>query len=284
MKIGELFKLIRLEKSLTQKLFYVNFCSRKEISRIENGKTTPSLLTFIHICDVLDISYTNIIEIWENSYGTYQQFNKVKSDILICDFSSFYMDFNILQSIKISAFSNRFYIEYNLFCILFELEKNNFTSAIDLLEFTISEINDIHVYSNILDILEIILKYLKIAYNKSEFDFIKLLKVRNSNSKYYIISEILIMLMNIGSSNFKMQDSNLISIMKRNTYINNIFIQITLTFFKQFSESNEIINYYDFKNLYLSKFVILLNDSIQASSLHKSIYLYKISLVLFFSI
>lgn len=283
MEIGELFKIIRLKKELTQKVLYENFCSRKEISRIENGKINPSIYTFIHICDVLDISYSTIIDIWQNSFEVVQLFNKIRVDITKCDFNLFCIDFLSLKSIKINSFNNHFYIEYNLFCILYEFEKNNYHSAIDLLEFTISEINETKSYSEITEILIVIQNLSYLSDEKKEFDFFYCDRKKDYSNNCFIIIQVIMLLINT-ITNKSAKEEIVSNIQKKITESRNVFLEIVLTSVKLFLNQSTITNYYDFKNLYLKNYVILLNNFFLMPNRIKVICLYKIFLVLFYNL
>lgn len=63
MDIGLAIKIIRKKRGISQEKLYENFCSRKQISRIENNKSLPSLEMILHICEVLNISLDEIIEL-----------------------------------------------------------------------------------------------------------------------------------------------------------------------------------------------------------------------------
>ncbi|MGM0209191.1 hypothetical protein IGI96_003715 [Enterococcus sp. DIV0421] len=63
MEIGTAIKLLRKTNNIPQRNLYHNFCSRKQISRIENNKSTPSLEMLIHICCVLNTSVDSIIDL-----------------------------------------------------------------------------------------------------------------------------------------------------------------------------------------------------------------------------
>lgn len=62
MNFGDAIKAIRKQKNLTQEDLYRGFCSRKQISRIENNKSNPSIEMIIHITNVLQISLDELIE------------------------------------------------------------------------------------------------------------------------------------------------------------------------------------------------------------------------------
>ncbi|OOG26504.1 hypothetical protein BZK37_06735 [Enterococcus casseliflavus] len=63
MDIGTAIKFLRETNNIPQQNLYHNFCSRKQISRIENNKSMPSLEMLIHICDVLNTSLDGLIDL-----------------------------------------------------------------------------------------------------------------------------------------------------------------------------------------------------------------------------
>lgn len=45
--IGYILRRLRKEKGITQRVIYTNLCSRKQLSRIENNTSFPSVISFI---------------------------------------------------------------------------------------------------------------------------------------------------------------------------------------------------------------------------------------------
>ena len=52
--IGYVLRNLRLNKGLTQKYIYKNLCSRKQLSRIENNTSYPSVYLLYYICQRLE--------------------------------------------------------------------------------------------------------------------------------------------------------------------------------------------------------------------------------------
>lgn len=63
MDIGKAIQIIRKEKQISQKILYQNFCSRRQISRIENNQCMPSLEMTIHICKKLNVSIDYLVNL-----------------------------------------------------------------------------------------------------------------------------------------------------------------------------------------------------------------------------
>ncbi|HEL0621266.1 TPA: helix-turn-helix transcriptional regulator, partial [Streptococcus equi subsp. zooepidemicus] len=61
--IGFVIKKLRIQKGLTQKNIYHNLCSRKQLSRIENNISYPSIYLLYNICQKLDVSMDEVIHL-----------------------------------------------------------------------------------------------------------------------------------------------------------------------------------------------------------------------------
>lgn len=61
--IGYVLRNLRLNKGLTQKYIYKNLCSRKQLSRIENNTSYPSVYPLYYICQRLEVTTDYVISL-----------------------------------------------------------------------------------------------------------------------------------------------------------------------------------------------------------------------------
>lgn len=61
--IGYILRRLRKEKGITQRVIYTNFCSRKQLSRIENNTSFPSVYLLYHICQRLEVTIDEVIKL-----------------------------------------------------------------------------------------------------------------------------------------------------------------------------------------------------------------------------
>ncbi|GEM_PF-2112134 len=61
--IGYVLRNLRLNKGLTQKYIYKNLCSRKQLSRIENNTSYPSVYLLYYICQRLEVTTDYVISL-----------------------------------------------------------------------------------------------------------------------------------------------------------------------------------------------------------------------------
>lgn len=61
--IGYVLRNLRLNKGLTQKYIYKNLCSRKQLSRIENNTSYPSVYFLYYICQRLEVTTDYVISL-----------------------------------------------------------------------------------------------------------------------------------------------------------------------------------------------------------------------------
>ena len=61
--IGYVLRNLRLNKGLTQKYIYKNLCSRKQLSRIENNTSYPSVYLLYYICQRLKVTTDYVISL-----------------------------------------------------------------------------------------------------------------------------------------------------------------------------------------------------------------------------
>lgn len=146
--IGKVIKDIRKYKEIKQANLYDNFCSRKEISRIENNVVTPSILFLFHICLILNISLDTILFISDNGYDIYLLFEKANQSINVYDFKKFKTDWDHAPNIKINYLNNVAYMYYTLFSALRYLLKENIDDFISLLYLTYDVLNEENIFDN----------------------------------------------------------------------------------------------------------------------------------------
>ena len=61
--IGYILRRLRKEKWITQRVIYTNLCSRKQLSRIENNTSFPSVYLLYHICQRLEVTIDEVIKL-----------------------------------------------------------------------------------------------------------------------------------------------------------------------------------------------------------------------------
>ena len=61
--IGYIRRRLRKEKGITQRVIYTNLCSRKQLSRIENNTSFPSVYLLYHICQRLEVTIDEVIKL-----------------------------------------------------------------------------------------------------------------------------------------------------------------------------------------------------------------------------
>lgn len=61
--IGYILRRLRKEKGITQRFIYKNLCSRKQLSRIENNTSYPSVYLLYHICQRLEVTMDEVIKL-----------------------------------------------------------------------------------------------------------------------------------------------------------------------------------------------------------------------------
>lgn len=61
--IGYILRRLRKEKGITQRVIYANLCSRKQLSRIENNTSFPSVYLLYHICQRLEVTIDEVIKL-----------------------------------------------------------------------------------------------------------------------------------------------------------------------------------------------------------------------------
>lgn len=61
--IGYILRRLRKEKGITQIFIYKNLCSRKQLSRIENNTSYPSVYLLYHICQRLEVTMDEVIKL-----------------------------------------------------------------------------------------------------------------------------------------------------------------------------------------------------------------------------
>lgn len=61
--IGYVLRNLRLNKGLTQKYIYKNLCSRKQLSRIENNTSYPSVYLLYYIYQRLEVTTDYVISL-----------------------------------------------------------------------------------------------------------------------------------------------------------------------------------------------------------------------------
>ncbi|MBS5366655.1 MAG: helix-turn-helix transcriptional regulator [Streptococcus mitis] len=61
--IGYVLRNLRLNKGLTQKYIYKNLCSRKQLSRIENNTSYPSVYLLYYIFQRLEVTTDYVISL-----------------------------------------------------------------------------------------------------------------------------------------------------------------------------------------------------------------------------
>lgn len=131
--IGTIIKEMRLENNKTQKSIYNNFCSRKEISRIENNKCYPTLYTLLHICDVLDISLSYFVFLADNNNNKILKniFEKLEENFINLNFEDNSIDiFNFFNDENSMLFSEKTIGTYMFYQII-----NNYMNDYDEIEF-----------------------------------------------------------------------------------------------------------------------------------------------------
>lgn len=61
--IGYILRRLLKEKGITQRVIYTNLCSRKQLSRIENNTSFPSVYLLYHICQRLEVTIDEVIKL-----------------------------------------------------------------------------------------------------------------------------------------------------------------------------------------------------------------------------
>lgn len=62
-RIGYILRRLRKEKGITQRVIYKNLCSRKQLSRIENNTSYPSVYLLYHISQRLEVTIDEVIKL-----------------------------------------------------------------------------------------------------------------------------------------------------------------------------------------------------------------------------
>lgn len=175
--IGEIIRNIRDLKDLKQKDIYIDFCSRREISRIEKGESFPSLIMAEHICKVLDVSIDRLLLLSQLKKHELEIFEKISCMVESYDFKDYeYYFFKLKNMINVADLSIEFYFYYNLYTSIYYLLKKEENVFNELIELCLSILEESKILINTKICLEFLIKFLKkdnlvIEFNSINFKY-----------------------------------------------------------------------------------------------------------------